>query len=212
MANSESNKLSVRELYLQDHIIPICLAERGDGEAILRSLLGTAFFVGSRGVFLTAKHLLKGIEDLPPGQICGLVVKSDDVQAKSLFAPLLGWESAPPPFDIAAGIVRCRSKSWFSFPDDNPIGHWLDVATLGYPETALDHTPEKFDIHLRALKGYIQRPVDADAIELISPHPECFELSFSVTSGMSGAPLFLARGGRNANSHRCVRRILQRRN
>ena len=65
---------------------------------------------------------------------------------------------------------------------------------LGYPETALNTAANNFNIHLRTQKGYIQRVVSAGEIQSIQPHPKCFELSFPVARGMSGAPLFAANG------------------
>ena len=54
------------------------------------------------------------------------------------------------------------------------------------------------------LKGYVQRLVEAGEIALIAPHPDCYELSFPVTSGMSGAPLFAAEGERQELMGICV--------
>ena len=75
---------------------------------------------------------------------------------------------------------------------------------LGYPETALNTAAGNFNIHARMLKGYVQRLVDAGEIELIAPHPDCYELSFPVTSGMSGAPLFATEGDRQELLGICV--------
>ena len=61
---------------------------------------------------------------------------------------------------------------------------------MGYPETALNITAEHFNIHLRTQKGYIQRLVNAGELQTLGSHPDCFELSFPITSGMSGSPLF----------------------
>ena len=73
------------------------------------------------------------------------------------------------------------------------------IANLGEPIGE-----SRFNIHARMLKGYVQRLVDAGEIELIAPHPVCYELSFAVTSGMSGAPLFVAEGGRQELMGVCV--------
>ena len=78
---------------------------------------------------------------------------------------------------------------------------------MGYPETALNTSAGNFNIHARMLKGYVQRLVAAGEISLIAPHPACYELSFPVTLGMSGAPLFAAEGG-PAGIDRGMRRLL----
>ena len=180
----------MRESLLQDYVIPICSAKRFKGSASLRQLLGTAFFVNGAGVFLTAKHLLQKIDKDTSGRVdYGLCVKSHDSTAADVFAPLNSWESAPEPYDIAIGRVDVRSRAWFSRPEESRATPWKDVATLGYPETALNTSAGNFNVHPRMLKGYVQRLVDAGEIDLIALHPLCYELSFPVTSGVSGAPL-----------------------
>ena len=195
----------MRESLLQDYVIPICSAEMSGGAAQLRRLLGTAFFINGEGVFLTARHVL---QEIPQAQfhelVYGLCIKSEDTSAANVFAILRGWESAPEPYDIALGRVDARSRSWFSRPEGIRAAPWRDVAALGYPETGLNTAAGNFNIHARMLKGYVQRLVDAGEIELIAPHPVCYELSFAVTSGMSGAPLFAAEGGRQELKGVCV--------
>ena len=179
-----------RQAVLQDYVIPVCSAEIRDGRATLRRLLGTAFFIDNDGVFLTARHVLREIKYKSPQVEAGLNVKAEHTGAANLFAPLRNWESAPEPYDIAIGRVAVRSRSWFSVSERRPASPWKDIATLGYPETALNCEDSNFNIHLRALKGYVQRHVASDEIALIRPHPECYELNFPIASGMSGAPLF----------------------
>ena len=195
----------MRESLLQDYVIPICSAEIVRGSAHLRRLLGTAFFVNSTGVFLAAKHVLTATEkDSPRGQVCGLSLKSQDATAADVFAPLKGWQSAPAPYDIAIGKVDAQSRAWFSPPQETRVSPWRDIATLGYPETALNNAAGDFNIRPRMLKGYVQRLVDAGEIALIAPHPDCYELSFPVASSMSGAPLFATENGRQELIGVCV--------
>ena len=106
--------------------------------------------------------------------------------------------------NIVIGRVAAKSRSWFAVREEIRAAGWRDVATLGYPETAFNTAAHNFNIHARMLKGYIQRFVDAGEIELIAPHPDCYELSFAVTSGMSGAPLFSPNGDRQELLGVCV--------
>lgn len=183
----------MREDLLQDHVVPICSAVVSERQAVLRRLLGTAFFINSRGVFLTARHILDKISHAEnSGVQCGLIVKAADAPMRSQFASLQTWENAPAPYDIAIGVVNCPTRSWFSIAESTHASPWMDVATLGYPETALNSTLGNFKIHIRAHKGYIQRIVDPNEIDLIRPHPTCYELNFPVMLGMSGAPLFVS--------------------
>ena len=183
----------MRPLLLEDYVVPICSARMITGKAMLSCLLGTAFFVDERGVFLTARHVAEATRK-DSTVVYGLVVKSDETSGNSEFAQIVEWEYAPSPHDVAIGRVNFRSNPWFSVYRDVYMNPWKDVATLGYPETALNVTSDEFNVHIRALKGYIQRFVEAGEIDLIRPHPACYELSFPITLGMSGSPLFSAEG------------------
>jgi hypothetical protein len=149
--------------------------------------------VGQEGHFLTASHVLRAAFVNCGSSIVGLVVKDPDGNGDNLFRPILRWNEAQSPYDIAAGRIGYASHSWFSAP--TPFGaHWLDVATYGYPETALNVGPAAFNIHLRTMKGHVQRPVPAGELPTIGRHPDCLELNFQIPAGMSGAPLFRAVG------------------
>lgn len=185
----------MRPPLLEDYVVPICSASISAGRAQLSRLLGTSFFVDDRGVFLTAKHVLKETSNDSDAECYGLVVKPK-TSNESILRPIVEWECGPSPYDVAIGMVDFPSRPWFSIDSVDYAAPWKDIATLGYPESALNHTVDKFNIHIRALKGYIQRFVAADEIDLIRPHPDCYELSFPITLGMSGAPLFSAEGNR----------------
>lgn len=68
---------------------------------------------------------------------------------------------------------------------------WQDVATYGYPLNALSHDPEELlSLNLRCHKGYIQRLLRSGETYL-GNNPASFELSFMLSRGLSGAPLFI---------------------
>jgi hypothetical protein len=184
-----------REAVLQDYVVPICHAEISAGRANLTRLEGTAFFINEAGIYLTAGHVVRAVvtSATQSNQVYGLNVKGHSA-TNNLFTPLLAYEFAPAPFDIAIGIVDHRSKSWFTPYTGPKIEGWLDIATLGYPASALNTSPEKFNIHLRLLKGYVQRPISADELPAHIPHPDCFELNFPIPNGLSGSPLFTPQG------------------
>lgn len=195
----------MRQDLLQDYLVPICSAEHKGKVALLRRLLGTAFFINEQGLFLTAKHVMQAI-DLHPRQNClyGINVKSAGEPHANMFVAIQRWEGAPQPFDVAIGQVFFQSRSWFEIRDEKLEAGWKDVAAMGYPETALNVTPEHFNIHLRMLKGYIQRFVRAGELQIRSPHPDCYELSFQITAGMSGAPLFTTENNKQQLIGVCV--------
>lgn len=181
---------------LQEFVIPICQVKLIAGGVNIEKLFGTAFFINANGVFLTAKHVIENAAAATNGYDIryGLITKSDTQFGKSVFVWIQEFEFAPHPFDVAIGIANPHSKCFFSIPTQEKIEGWQDVATFGYPETAINIDVEKFNIHLRHLKGYIQRPIPADELPVGRPHPDSFELSFPITNGLSGSPLFIPKG------------------
>ncbi len=185
----------MRKALLQDFIVPICRADILPHKARLTRLEGTAFFINDRGVFLTAGHVIRSIQATSNETHIGygVNVKANDSAGTNAFVRLVEFEHAPSPFDVAIGKVDFISRSWFSVYSGAKIEGWKDVATLGYPQSALDPDPERFRIHLRSLKGHVQRAIGADELPAHRPHPDCFELNFAITNGLSGAPLFITR-------------------
>ncbi len=174
---------------LEDYVVPVVEATLETSLARLSKLFGTAFFINNEGLFLTARHVLeKAHASRGRESEIGLNIRHP-VSGKNAYSPIVAYEFAPAPFDIAIGRSKYSAQSWFKTQEpENYV--WLDVATLGYPETALNVTDQNFNIHLRALKGYVQRKIKTDELPSHRPHPECFELNFAVPNGMSGAPLF----------------------
>lgn len=181
---------------LEDYVVPVCEFVVEAGQARLVKLEGTAFFAAPDGVFVTAAHVLRSIEArrTETKNPFGLVVKDHQDARRSLLSPIQWYDYAPAPFDIAVGKVSHYSRCWFHQYRGPQIGCWSEVATLGYPETALNPLPAGFNAHVRGLRGYVQRPIDPDELPALRPHPRCFETSFAVTAGMSGAPLFATLG------------------
>jgi hypothetical protein len=182
----------MRDPFLQDYVVPICQAEIS-GHAKLTRLEGTAFFINPDGVFLTAAHVLRAIAADSSGLTWGLNLKGLK-SGDNFFAPLGETELAPVPFDIGIGRVPHNVQSWLTPCSADGVRGWRDVATLGYPASALNTTPGKFNIHLRLLKGYIQREINEDELPVHQPHPHCYELSFAIPNGLSGSPLFIPHG------------------
>ena len=121
-----------RRAVLEDYVVPVCSAEVRGGRATLRRLLGTAFFIDNSGVFLTARHVLQGIEQSAQVE-AGLNVKAAHAGAVNLFAPLRGWESAPAPYDIAIRRVDFGSRCWFSALERRPASprEGITIGTVG---------------------------------------------------------------------------------
>ncbi len=191
-----SDTRHARDGLLEDYVVPVCEFVRQGDVAILRRLEGTAFFIGKDGLFLTAAHVLRSVEARrkETSDLVGLVVKDHADPKLSRLSVIQAYDYAPEPYDIAIGRTYFYSRSWFSAPPSKAIAGWQDVAALGYPETALNASPDKFNVHLRTLKGYVQRPIAENELPALGRHPSAYELNFPITAGMSGSPLFVADG------------------
>ena len=180
--------------FLQSYVIPVCLYEEQSGAVFIREFLGTAFFVNSRGLFLTAAHVLKNalLRSTTTGWKIGLCQNGEEgLSPNSVMCPIREYEFAEKPYDIAIGISTMPSETLLTLTQLE-VSAWQDVATLGYPSSIAGGDVERFDIGLRCLKGYVQRVVQPGEIK-VAFHPISFELSFPVSSGLSGSPLFVHR-------------------
>lgn len=186
-------------MFLQSTVLPFVLCDRAEGVWI-RRLVGTGFLVSNVGHILTARHVIE--DGLSKAQsenrtLAAVVKGLDGNSPGSGVAMISDYEFAPSPFDVALCTVAYRAETQFRLGGltDNL---WRDIATLGYPSSALAHPMtvngmQNWRINLRANKGYVQREVKPDDMA-IGDHPDGFELSFLVGPGMSGAPIFVHQG------------------
>jgi hypothetical protein len=179
--------MSQRETVLEEYVVPICRVAQVGSSAKIKAMLGTAFFINGSGVFLTAGHVADTVSHAVAGQWVGLNVK--DEAGRNVVSRIAHIERARPPHDVAIGTIDRKSQSWFNVRRRD-VTLWAEVATLGYPDAALNVTPAAFNIATRGLKGTVTRVIAANEVPQLIPHPPCLELSFAVPKGMSGAPLF----------------------
>lgn len=191
--------------FLQSYVIPVCLYSEGNGQATIKELMGSAFFLNTEGIFLTAGHVIQGaIERSAATDLrIGLCQKADrGTSAQSVMCQIVEHEFAPPPYDIAIGRSSTGSETLLRL-DNVDISVWQDVAAFGYPLSIVNTDANRFDIGLRCHKGHIQRIVQAGEIK-ISPNPAAFELSFSISRGLSGSPLFVHRNPKDVVIGVCI--------
>lgn len=179
--------------YLQSHVVPVCAVSVIRGEAKIVRHFGSAFFVDQEGHFLTARHVMQLADDFSraEGTNTMLIAKADRGNSgQSIAAFIREWVPAPEPNDIALGVTRnyqCDS-GWSSYQGE--IKPWNDVATFGYPESAVTGNVGALQMNIRCLKGYVQRILSPGEIPLRADSPPAFEISFLISPGFSGSPLF----------------------
>ncbi|MGO6754895.1 trypsin-like peptidase domain-containing protein [Rhizobium ruizarguesonis] len=177
--------------YLQSYVVPVCLYRDEDGIADLRKAVGTAFFVGRSGFYLTARHVLEQAfaETKATDLRVGLNVKADrgrSVENRVVAVEL--YENAPQPFDVAVGLSNYIPETPIRIGHFEPTV-WQEVATMGYPASTHVMENEALWINMRAHRGYVQRPTIPRDMH-VGSHPNGFELSFLLSPGMSGCPIF----------------------
>lgn len=152
---------------------------------------------------MTAAHVIKQAEETRGAdELIGLFTKQPDRPDKHQAAPVIKYEKAPLPYDIAVGLAGYCIDTPLRLMDV-PVEIWREVATLGYPESALNRDGAALWLNLRGHRGYVQREIKPGKYGL-NGHPECFELSFPITAGLSGSPLFIRQGTDDAVIGVCV--------
>jgi hypothetical protein len=182
--------------FLQHYVVPLCVFSHDGQRAHPKSFCGTAFFVNQHGCFLTAGHALaralKDVHELGPNHFVGLFVKDGESREKHQASPVLRHDLAPKPADVAVGVAACAVETPLRLKS-TAVNVWQEVAALGYPENALNREESAFWFSIRGHRGYVQRELTPDHFGLPG-HPSAFELSFPITAGLSGAPVFINRG------------------
>jgi len=179
-------------MFLQSYVCPVCTFSRNpNGLVDFSSSQGTSFFVGSGGIYLTARHVLEdAFRIAKDNQLeVGCIVKDKNGNSsKSMIAPVTEYEFAPSPYDIAIGKLRYSPASPLKIIRKQ-VEVWQDIATLGYPASVSVKEGNSFRVNQRAHRGYVQRctmPQDMP----VGLHPNGYELNFLLSPGLSGCPIF----------------------
>lgn len=188
-------------------VVPIvCLIRtHHDGRAIRYRSVGTGFFVGTSGTFVTAAHVLANFTDSTKGNVCRAAVAFSPATRKSAGRehwsglPASAWESAP------------KNVQWFPF--DSAAchkNHKFDVAVC---KTIRDLTRESISHGVVAIStvrpttgtnvffvGYGRQALDSTAVSAsiagVPPSDGSYalEIDKSAWLGASGSPIFASDG------------------
>ena len=182
-------------MYLQTYVVPVCLYKAKQDSATILEVIGTAFFINKLGAFASARHVFETAAVISQRKTAswGLIVKLENGKsAKSGVMPVQHFDFAPKPYDFAVGHVAYQCDTHLRL-SERSIEVWQDVATYGYPLNAVGGNIDALNVNLRCHKGYIQRLTQPNDIP-VGEHPAGFELSFVLSAGLSGAPLFVYNG------------------
>lgn len=184
-------------MFLQSDLLRIVWAKQQDsGVPELKVVHGTAFLLGEKGVFLTARHVLKAATRPNLNGMRPSIFALAPDESKVL-AEITDIEDAPTGQDIAIGRSDFRLDSLYRLHSERRTV-WTGVLSAGYPEDAFVREGGSLKTPIRAFNGIIQRLIFPGDLHL-APKTLGFELSFSPSPGMSGAPLCIS--GVSRSSH-----------
>ena len=95
----------------EEYIVPVVRSTERDGQIYVERVHGTAFFINSRGVFITAAHVLRNATaDMEEnGGAIGLVMLRPGDTTHHYEGEILRFTFAPTPYDVAVGVVSSGS-------------------------------------------------------------------------------------------------------
>ncbi len=170
---------------IRDSVFPLALVQEDAGHLALTGFLGTAFLIGSRGVALTAGHVLPAVDSA--SHVAGLFVDTDSTWRAF---PLKGFEHHPSE-DVA--VLALEGGPWRSFLrlTNEHAGQTLHYRLFGYPEDVASEITVKNRVALRPdliySEGYVRR-----RLSMALPTnrgTQFFELSAPAGRGCSGSPV-----------------------
>lgn len=158
----------------------------GDNKVRIR-ILGTAFFISSAGLFLTAKHVVEGFTHGLHGELSLMLLRRPNYKFAKI-ASLQNHEST----DISIGIIDLTGEGWFPKTyklSSKQLGKRDFISSFGYAKT-------KYEIKENALM--INLNPDFYEGQVIEYHREGYGVAkwpvyrhtMSTLSGNSGGPVF----------------------
>jgi hypothetical protein len=172
------------EFKAQETVFPVIGADWVKGQTEkrvlqIRQVCGTAFSIGG-GFFATAEHVLRTVSDYEAPQ---LGIPHPTRNGEWSYVNIDAVDLKP---EVDLGILSAKVPHFLIPPWDLVDRPMLStVRSVGYPY-ALDD--ENGWIMFRAFQGYITALYPWTAF---SARPLCYELSFQVPRGLSGAPLIM---------------------
>ena len=176
---------------IEASLLPIVAATYSETSSEVYRLFGTAFLISDTGLTLTAYHVISNGARVcqQRGWTLSLIGKDHSGMAvTSVATPIRMVIKGDEGSDVCVIGSEYKAPAQYTVSRKKP-GLWQRVATAGYPEeTVFGEVPEIW-LPLRGQKGIIQREIPSGPLLHLSSSTT-YELSFTVASGMSGAPLF----------------------
>jgi hypothetical protein len=168
---------SVVQIDVRQIVFPIIAGTETEHGFDRKAFLGTGFFIGRRGLALTAAHVALNVDDALQLRV-GLPTKQ-----RSMLAHGIQWGIELPGTDILVMRINVETSACFVCAfDDLPMG--TDVETAAIPASMLEtDAAGKTQILMRCVKGYVSYG-----------RANWVAANFPLLKGMSGAPLIATVG------------------
>jgi len=160
-------------------------------------LIGAGFFITKHGIFLTAKHVLRGVLDNDTNKqvypiVALLFISETSYQIRRVTKGFLNVRG-----DIAAGIIMNTDESenllgnGFYGLSRTPLSKREEIHTYAYPETI--HDKNKINFHGNYYDGAIVEHLPTGRDCNMLPNA-CYQTTMQILPGASGAPVFNSSG------------------
>jgi hypothetical protein len=131
--------------FLETYMVQVCCFELREGEVRIVRFYGTAFFINGNGVFLSASHVVEtAAQDADrTGGTLGLCVRHPERQRGNIMSAITAFDLADPPYDVCVGQAE-ESFGTLLTLGESEISTWKDVATFGYPSSAVETSLDEY--------------------------------------------------------------------
>jgi hypothetical protein len=172
----------------KDVVFPIIKIKVLDDLSIQNlEFLGTGFFIGNEGFFLTVKHVLnKSLFDkLAENEKIAVQLMDKTIKAM----PIDFLEEYENNVDLTLGHVNFipQYPNFFNISNESQVYGWHDLHVFGFPGYLVEDIPLKGLF----LKGYLTREImPGEMLGIQKVSFGCYSMSFPIPKGMSGSPVF----------------------
>jgi len=165
---------------ISEFVFPIVSGTPGSDIFRVDRLIGSGFWVDSKGHFMTCGHVLSEVKE---GQCPAIAQPFGDERDR--YIPVL-QSVCHPKFDMAMGTSKLAHPSKFLPLYEGHVVPGLNVSAFGFTEWGKSGRTLRVDV--RYLKGHITRTSE-ESQDL--PTARVVEVSFGSPSGFSGTPLLV---------------------
>ena len=159
---------------ITEHVMPLIACRFHAGQVTSTRFLGSCFWINTRGMFATCKHVLERLKD---GEHLAVSMPEE--------IALVTHSECHPTMDFAVGRTDIRTNAFIPPASGSDITAGVDVEAWGYLDRGRPNDRE-VNITARIFKGNVVRMAKQ---EQLFPSKSILEFSFAAPEGFSGTAL-----------------------